>query len=89
MLRARLYLSDKLTLFRSVEFIASSVGLLEEFSFTLFPQDYFYLAEIPVKIVLHEVVTIFLFALLSAVLSAYFASKKLSVDKPAEYLRYE
>ncbi|MCL2705451.1 MAG: ABC transporter permease [Spirochaetaceae bacterium] len=77
-------------LFRCVEFIASTVGLLDErFSFTLFPSDYFYLAEIPVRIVLPEVVTIFLFALLSAVLSAYFASKKISVENPAEYLRYE
>ncbi len=72
-----------------VEFIASAAGLSEGFSFTLFPKDYFYLTEIPVKIVLPEIVTIFLFALLSAVLSAYFASKKLSVDNPAEYLRYE
>ena len=76
-------------LFKCVEFIAATAGLSEEFSFTLFPQDYFYLVEIPVKIMLPEVVTIFLFALLSAVLSAYFASKKISVDNPAEYLRYE
>jgi len=76
-------------LFRCVDFIASTTGFLGEFSFTLFPQDYFYIAEIPVKVVLPEVVTIFLFALLSAVLSAYFASKKISVENPAEYLRYE
>ncbi|MCL2480893.1 MAG: ABC transporter permease [Spirochaetaceae bacterium] len=76
-------------LFRCVEFVASTAGLSQDFSFTLFPSDYFYLAEIPVKIVLVEVVTIFIFALLSAVLSAYFASKKISVDNPAEYLRYE
>ena len=76
-------------LFKCVGIIAATAGLSEEFSFTLFPQDYFYLVEIPVKIMLPEVVTIFLFALLSAVLSAYFASKKISVDNPAEYLRYE
>ena len=76
-------------LFSCVEFIAASAGFSRGFNFTLFPQDYFYLAEIPVKVVLPEVITIFLFALLSAVLSAYFASRKLSVDNPAEYLRYE
>lgn len=58
-------------------------------SFTLFPEDYFYLTEIPVEIFLPETILIFIFAFLSAVLSAWFASKKLSVKNPAEYLRYE
>lgn len=76
-------------LFKCVEFIASTAGLSHGLVFTLFPQDYFYLTEIPVQIVFSEVVAIFIFALLSAVLSSYFASKKITVDRPAEYLRYE
>jgi len=72
-----------------VEFIASTAGLSDGFSFTLFPSDYFYLAEIPVRIVLPEIVTVFLFALFAGALSAYFASKKISVANPTEYLRHE
>jgi len=70
-------------------FIASAAGLSSVSSFTIFPEEYFYLAEIPVRIFLPELVLIFTFAFLSSVLSAYFASKKLSVKNPAEYLRYE
>ena len=70
-------------------YMASVSGLYQFSEFTLFPEDYFYLTEIPVKILLPEMVLIFIFAFLSAVLSAWFASKKLSVKNPAEYLRYE
>ncbi len=73
----------------SAGFLVSAAGFSDIASFTLFPEDYFYLTEIPVKILLPEMVLIFIFAFLSAVLSAYFASKKLSVKNPAEYLRYE
>jgi lipoprotein-releasing system permease protein len=76
-------------LFVCIEFLASTAGLLNRFSFTIFPPDYFYLAEIPVRIVLSEIVTIFLFALSAGALSAYFASKKISVVNPTEYLRHE
>ena len=70
-------------------YLASASGLYQSSDFTLFPEDYFYLTEIPVKILLPEMVLIFIFAFLSAVVSAWFASKKLSVKNPAEYLRYE
>ncbi|MDX9801646.1 MAG: ABC transporter permease [Spirochaetia bacterium] len=72
-----------------VSYLASASGFFQSSSFTLFPEDYFYLTEIPVRILLPEMVLIFIFAFLSAVLSAWFASKKLSVKNPAEYLRYE
>lgn len=69
--------------------MASAAGLAEIPQLSLFPQDYFYLEGIPVKVFLYELVVIFIFSLLSSFLSAYFASKKLSVRTPAEYLRYE
>ncbi len=63
--------------------------LLPYVEISIFPESYFYLTEVPYRILLHEVVLIFLFAVMSAVCSAYFASRKISVETPAEYLRYE
>jgi lipoprotein-releasing system permease protein len=58
-------------------------------SFALFSPAIFYLKEIPSRVIPHEAVMIFLFGFLSAVLSAWFASKKTALIKPAEVLRYE
>ena len=72
-----------------VMYLFSVSDLLPSVEISLFPESYFYLSEVPYRILLHEVVLIFLFAVLSAVGSAYFASRKISVGSPAEYLRYE
>ena len=70
-------------------YIFSVSDFLPSVELSIFPASYFYLTEVPYRILLHEVVLIFLFAVLSAVGSAYFASRKISVKTPAEYLRYE
>ena len=72
-----------------IMYLFSVSDLLPSVEISLFPESYFYLSEVPYRILLHEVVLIFLFAVLSAVGSAYFASRKISVERPAEYLRYE
>ena len=57
--------------------------------FAVFSPKIFYIKEIPSRVIPHEVVIIFLFGFLSALLAAWFASGKVSGTKPAEVLRYE
>lgn len=57
--------------------------------FQLFPRSYFYIMEVPVKIMPGEVIAAFLFAFLSAVFSAWAAVKKLDIKNPASVLRCE
>ena len=57
--------------------------------FALFSPTYFYISEVPSRILLHEVVLINLFALASSALAAYVASRRVADVKPAEILRYE
>ena len=58
-------------------------------SFALFSPAYFYLDRVPSRVLFHEALFIFLFAILSSVAAAYLASRRVSEIKPAEVLRYE
>ncbi|MDR2632965.1 MAG: ABC transporter permease [Treponema sp.] len=57
--------------------------------FAIFSPAIFYIKEIPSRIIPHEVLLIYLFGFLSALLAAWFASGKVSRTRPAEVLRYE
>jgi lipoprotein-releasing system permease protein len=57
--------------------------------FSFFSPAVFYIKEIPSRIIPHEVVLVFMFGLLSALLAAWFASRKVARIRPAEVLRYE
>jgi lipoprotein-releasing system permease protein len=57
--------------------------------FFFFSPAVFYIKEIPSRIIPGEVVLIFFFGLLSALLAAWFASRKAARIRPAEVLRYE
>jgi lipoprotein-releasing system permease protein len=57
--------------------------------FAVFSPAVFYIKEIPSRVIPHEAVLIFLFGFLSAALAAWAASKKVSLIKPAEVMRYE
>ena len=57
--------------------------------FFFFSPAVFYIKEIPSRIIPGEVVLIFLFGLLSALLAAWAASRKVARIRPAEVLRYE
>jgi lipoprotein-releasing system permease protein len=57
--------------------------------FALFSPTYFYIIEVPSRILLHEVVLINMFALASSALAAHVASRRVADVKPAEILRYE
>jgi lipoprotein-releasing system permease protein len=57
--------------------------------FAIFSPRIFYIKEIPSRIIPHEVLLIFMFGFLSALLAAWFASGKVSRTRPAEVLRYE
>lgn len=57
--------------------------------FSLFSPMYFYLTEVPATVLFGETLLIFVFAVLSAVAAAYFASKHIVRIKPAQVLRYE
>ncbi len=59
----------------------------EEFS--IFSPAYFYLTKVPVRILFSETLLIFLFALLSSVAAAFFASRHAARIKPAKVMRYE
>ncbi|MDR2842277.1 MAG: ABC transporter permease [Spirochaetaceae bacterium] len=57
-------------------------------TYSVFSPSVFYIKEIPSRIIPGEVVMIFLFGFFSAVLAAWFASKKLASIKPSQILRY-
>jgi lipoprotein-releasing system permease protein len=57
--------------------------------FSLFSPMYFYLTEVPATVLFGETLLIFVFAVLSSVAAAYFASKHIVRIKPAQVLRYE
>ncbi|TFH05468.1 MAG: ABC transporter permease [Spirochaetales bacterium] len=57
--------------------------------FAIFSPAYFYLDEVPAQVMFGEVLGVFLFAVLSAAVAAYFASRRVSGIRPAEVLRYE
>jgi lipoprotein-releasing system permease protein len=57
--------------------------------FAFFSPAVFYIKEIPSRIIPREVVLIFSFGVLSALLAAWFASRKVSRIRPADVLRYE
>ena len=57
--------------------------------FSIFSPAVFYLKEIPTRIIPVEIILIFLFGFLSAIAAAWFASRKISIIRPAEVLRYE
>ncbi len=63
------------------------LGRLEPLA--LFSPSYFYLIEVPSKVLWHEAVLIQLFALFSSTLAALIASKRVAELRPAELLRYE
>ena len=57
--------------------------------FAIFSPTIFYIKGIPSRIVPREVVLIFLFGFLSALLASWFASRKATRTRPADVLRYE
>jgi len=62
-------------------------GGIGDFSF--FSPAVFYIKEIPSRIIPREAVLIYMFGFFSALLAAWFASRKVSKIQPAEVLRYE
>jgi lipoprotein-releasing system permease protein len=58
-------------------------------NFAVFSPAVFYIKEIPSRILPLEVTLIFMFGFLSALLAAWFASRKVINIQPAEVLRYE
>lgn len=57
--------------------------------FSLFSPAYFYISEIPSRVLFPEAFLVVLFALCSCTLAAVFASSGVRMVKPAEILRYE
>ena len=57
--------------------------------FFFFSPAVFYIKEIPSRIIPGEVVLVFMFGLLSALLAAWAASRKVARIRPADVLRYE
>jgi len=57
--------------------------------FAVFSPAVFYIKELKARVIPQEVLLIFLFGLLSALIAAWFASGKISRIRPAEVLRYE
>ncbi|MDR1104806.1 MAG: ABC transporter permease [Treponema sp.] len=74
---------------RLLNFISRLFGGGEAGEFAVFSPATFYIKEIPSRVIAREVVLIFMFGFLSALLAAWFASGKISKIKPAEVLRYE
>jgi lipoprotein-releasing system permease protein len=62
---------------------------LDEAAFSLFSSTYFYLQEVPSRVMYREVLMVFLFSLAASLLAAWGASKAISDFDPAEILRYE
>ncbi|MDR1108546.1 MAG: ABC transporter permease [Spirochaetaceae bacterium] len=78
-------------LFNLINFIPGlfGVGFPGDGDFSFFSPAVFYIKDIPSRIIPHEVLLIFMFGFLSAVLAAWFASGRVSRTRPAEVLRYE
>jgi lipoprotein-releasing system permease protein len=72
-----------------INVIASLFGSGDVGDFFFFSPAVFYIKEIPSRIIPGEIVLIFLFGLLSALLAAWFASRKVTRIRPADVLRYE
>ena len=73
----------------AVNAIAALTGNAGAGSFAVFSPTVFYIKEIPSRVIPREIIMIFLFGFLSALLAAWFASGKVSRTRPAEVLRYE
>lgn len=58
-------------------------------AFTLFSPEYFYMNEVPVRILFPEVCFVFIFGVFSATAASWLASRAIIKLKPAEVLRYE
>ncbi len=58
-------------------------------SFSIFSPTYFYLLEVPSRVLFPEALMIVLFGLLSSTAAAFMASLRVSDVRPAEILRYE
>jgi lipoprotein-releasing system permease protein len=76
---------------RGANFFLSLIGTADPGAedFAVFSPQVFYIKEIPSRIIPREVILIFLFGFLSALLAAWFASGKAARTRPAEVLRYE
>jgi lipoprotein-releasing system permease protein len=70
-------------------FITGFFGAGQTGNFAVFSPAIFYIKEIPSRILPHEVIMIFLFGFLSALVAAWIASRKIIKIQPAEVLRYE
>ncbi len=57
--------------------------------FSIFSPAYFYLIEVPSRVLFHEALLILLLGLLSATMAAYFASQRVADIKPVQVLQYE
>lgn len=71
------------------QFLLALLGMPHIQTFSLFSPDYFYILEIPFKIVFSEVLFVWIFGVLSASIASWAASMAITKLKPAEILRYE
>jgi len=74
---------------RIINLIADIFGGGMEDNFMIFSPAVFYIKEIPSRLLVQEVIIIFMFGFLSALFAAWFASGKVIKIQPAEVLRYE
>lgn len=58
-------------------------------AFSLFSPAYFYLNQVPSRVLFHEALIIYLFGVMTSVAAAFFASRNAASIKPQEVLRYE
>jgi lipoprotein-releasing system permease protein len=72
-----------------VNFIANMFNVEGVDGFSIFSPAVFYIKEIPARIIPREIALIFMFGFMSALLAAWFASRKVSRILVAEVLRYE
>jgi lipoprotein-releasing system permease protein len=56
---------------------------------SFFSPVYFYLTEVPIRILFTEVAGVFAFGVYSSLAAAHLASKRISEIQPAKVLRYE
>jgi lipoprotein-releasing system permease protein len=73
----------------AAELLRPFIAMGREETFSLFSPAYFYLTEVPSKVLFSEVAAVFLFAFLSSCAAAFFASRRVSKIEPSRVLRYE
>ena len=65
------------------------MSLINGNSVSFYGSDFFYINKVPVNVYLNETILVYLSAIITSVIAAYIASKRISTIRPGEVIRNE